>query len=51
MDKIELFKASVKGMSLGFPSDFFLCFWDCTGNVGSLEVICCRANSQQIAEW
>lgn len=24
MDKIELLKASVKGMSVGFPGDFFL---------------------------
>lgn len=53
MDKIELLKASVKGMSVGFPRRcvrHFLWFWDYTGKVGSLEVMCSGANSQQIAE-
>lgn len=54
MDKIELLKDSVKDMSVGFPSEtylkWFLSFWDCTGSVGSLEVMCSRANSQQIAD-
>lgn len=50
MDKMELLKASVKGMSVGFPREIFLGFWDYTGTVDLLEVICHRANSQQIAE-
>ena len=44
MDKIELLKASVKGMSVGFPSEMylkcFLWFWDYTGSVGSLGGEC-----------
>lgn len=53
MDKIELLRASVKGMSVGFPSKTcwrFLWSWGCTGSIGSLEVMCRRDNSQQIVE-
>lgn len=51
MDKIELLKTSVKGMSVGFPSEFFRVSRIGTGNIGSLEVVYCSANSQQIAGW
>lgn len=53
MDKIELLRASVKGMSVGFPSKTcwrFLWSWGCTGSIGSLEVMCRRDNPQQIVE-
>lgn len=44
-DKIELFKASVKGMYVSFQSETFevqslLCFSGC---IGALEVVCNRA--------